>query len=78
MHFGVAHDVEVDEFFELEGGSFHVFEDVHEERGDVFAVGHVVDDAPDGFLLDFDVGVVELVLELSDFSGLFGSGGHAL
>ena len=53
MGLGVAHDIEVDEFFELEGGSGDVFKDVHEERRYIFSVGHVGDDTSDGFLLVF-------------------------
>jgi|JI6StandDraft_1071083.scaffolds.fasta_scaffold318414_1 hypothetical protein len=66
---GVAHDVEVDEFFELQGGGGDIFEYVHEERGDVFSVGHVGDDPSDGFLLLIDVHPVQFVLQFSDLAG---------
>jgi hypothetical protein len=70
MYLGVAHDVEIDEFFELEGVGGDVFEYVHEEGGDVLAVGHVGDDAADGFLLVADLVAVQLVLQLPDLAGL--------
>lgn len=72
MDLGVAHHVEVDELLELEGGGCYVLEDVHEEGGDVLAVGHVGDDAADRLLLGVDVHVVQLLLQLPDLPRLLG------
>ena len=47
-----------------------VLEDVHEEGGDVLAVGHVGDDAADGLLLVADLVAVQFVLQLADLAGL--------
>lgn len=68
---GVAHDVEIDEFFELEWRGGDIFEDIHEEGWDIFPVCHVRNDAPNGLLLLVDVYSVQLLFKLSDFSGLF-------
>ncbi len=70
MGLRVAHDVEIDEFFELQRGRGDVLEYVHEERGDVLAVGHVGDDPADGFLLLVHVHSVQLLLQLTDLPGL--------
>ena len=65
---GVAHDIEVDKFFELHGVSDDVLEDIHEQGGDILALCHVEDDAPDGLLLLVDV-AAEFLLKLSYLSG---------
>ena len=64
----VVHDVQVDEFFELQGGGFHIFYYMHKQHGDILASGHGVDDSPEGFLLLVDIRIIELILELFDFS----------
>ena len=55
MGLGIAHDVEVDKFFKFHGLCGDVFEDIHEEGGDIFTVGHVGDDTSDGLLLIVEV-----------------------
>ena len=53
--FGVAHDIEIDEFFEFHGVGGDIFEYIHEERWYIFSIGHVGDDPSDGFLLVVDI-----------------------
>jgi len=66
---GVAHDVEVDKLFEFHGVSGDILEYVHEEGGDIFAVGHVGDDAPDGLLFLVEVIAIQFLFEFPDLSG---------
>ena len=77
MCFGVAHDVEIDEFFEFHGFDGDIFEYIHEEGRDIFAVGHVRDDASDGFLFLIEVIAVKFISEFPDLPRFpFGSVTH--
>ena len=66
--FGIAHDVEVDQFLEFHGVGGDIFEYIHEERGDIFAVGHVGDDSSDGLLFLIEIVAIQFLFELPDFS----------
>ena len=68
MGFSVAHDVQINKFFELQWAGFHVFDDVHEEHGYVLASGHRVDDSSDGLLFSGGVDIVEFSPQLSDLT----------
>ena len=67
MRFGIAHDIQVDEFFEFHGLNGDVFEDIHEEAGDIFPISHIGDDSSDGFLLLIKVIAIKFLFKFSDF-----------
>lgn len=50
MCFGIAHDVEIDKFFQFHGLECDIFQNIHEEGGYIFSIGHVGDDTSDGLL----------------------------
>lgn len=72
MGFGVAHDVQVNKFFELKRAGFHVFDDIHEEHGYVFTSGHGVNDSSDSLLLSCGIDIVEFGSEFSHLSSFLG------
>ena len=69
VSFCIAHNVKIDEFFELKRRGCDIFEYIHKQRWDVFAVGHVGDDTSNGLLFLVDVYTIKLLFEFSNFSG---------
>jgi hypothetical protein len=71
LRFCVVHEIQIHELLKLQIVGLHAVDDVGEESGHIFSDSHACNDLLDGFLFLFFLVIVELRLQLEDFT-LFG------